>query len=416
MPKWLQIEVGSGDEQEAQVRPKGGRARSSESGESGGRISTGSALVKGVLGLVVVAAVAGLGLLAGRMLGMGQSTPTPAPGRALAIVDGVPVTPRQVDAEMTVQLVLRERINGQSLVGAEAEAAFRREIVDRLVDRQLVLNDAAAQGMVLTEEEIAAGMPQIGASFNVETEFLRQAMLNSQYGLDEEAWRAWAAQQVLLTRYLGSPRANEMVMQSLTTVGRSADPVSAMAAMLFRDASVQFTIDGEVVDAAREGMPAPDFTLPSPDGQPMKLSDFRGQAVMVNFWATWCVPCRVEMPLFLNAYETNRNGLVILGVNSQETPAQVVPYVQQAGLTFPIVIDDGSAASVYRVRALPTTFFIDAEGMLVRAHRGAIRSRPDLKPFIEEIFPAVQLGGLLDGADRESLLAFAPRAWLGALR
>jgi thiol-disulfide isomerase/thioredoxin len=431
MPKWLKIEVGDGDESaidsQASTKPETTPSVGSADWEAGAETPaldsdtrSGGGAGRWVLGLVALLAVAGIGVLAGRLLNAPAGAGIPgagAPDEAWAYVDGVPVSAAAVDTEFAVQLVLREQLSGQGLAGGDAEAAFRREIVDRLVNRQIVLNDATRSGVAVTDAEIDAELPGLGANFGIDTEMLRQGVFARQPDLAEADWRAWGAQQVFLTRYLATERAQQLVTQSLMTIGQSQDPVTAIAAVLFESADVRFVIDGEVVAAAREGQPAPDFTLPAPDGTSMKLSDFRGRPVMINFWATWCAPCRIEMPLFVNAYESNKEELVIIGVNSQERPDQVIPYVQSAGLTFPIVIDDGTASAIYRVTALPTTFFVDAEGMLVLAHRGAIRSRPELKPFIEQIMPNVQLGrGFPSGDALTGALAMGPRALLGALR
>ncbi len=428
MPKWLQIEVEREPAEGERSKSKKGRSKSKRadqpasareepsdrdatewSGDGGDQSpspSSGNGAARFALGLVAVALVAGLGLLAGRLLRPGSASggQLAIDGGALAWVNGEPISTRDVDIEYGVQSVLRQRIQGETLVDKQAIDGFRRELVDRLVDRWLALQDARANGLVVTDAEIDAELPTLGARFGISSEELKAAVFAVQPNLNDADWRTWGAQQILLGRYLNSPRAAELANESMRTIGRSADQVSAVAGLLSLNADLQFLVNGESVAPAREGQLAPDFVLPAPDGTPMRLSDFRGRPVMVNFWATWCAPCRIEMPLFVNAYESNKEDLVILGVNSQERPDQVVPYVQGAGLTFPIVIDDGTVSAIYRVKALPTTFFIDAQGMIVRAHRGAIRSRPELKPFIEEILPGVQLGS--GSGVRDMLLAF----------
>lgn len=120
------------------------------------------------------------------------------------------------------------------------------------------------------------------------------------------------------------------------------------------------------VPAPQVGFQAPDFTLPAVDGSDLNLSDFRGQAVLLNFWATWCPPCRAEMPAFERAYqEWQEMGFIILAVNAthQDTRQAALEFVQQYGLSFPILFDlDGTINRLYQVRSLPTSFFIDPQG------------------------------------------------------
>jgi len=114
------------------------------------------------------------------------------------------------------------------------------------------------------------------------------------------------------------------------------------------------------------GHPAPDFALQSLDGQTLHLSDLHGQAVVLNFWASWCPPCRAEMPELEQAYQDNQSGgLVVLGVNQGEQQPVAADFVQQFGLTFPVVLDQDLLASrTYKVNSLPTTFFIDRNGII----------------------------------------------------
>jgi cytochrome c biogenesis protein CcmG/thiol:disulfide interchange protein DsbE len=116
------------------------------------------------------------------------------------------------------------------------------------------------------------------------------------------------------------------------------------------------------------GFTAPGFTLDSLTGQPIALSDLRGKVVVLNLWASWCPPCRAEMPALNAIYQKLRDqGLVVLGVNTtyqdDETSARAA--IRDWGLTFPIVFDrDGATSRQYRVQAMPTTFFIGRDGVI----------------------------------------------------
>lgn len=118
--------------------------------------------------------------------------------------------------------------------------------------------------------------------------------------------------------------------------------------------------------APRLDRPAPDFTLLDLDGNPVTLSDLRGSTVVMNFWATWCPPCRKEFPELVRLDRLNRSrGLVVLGVDLQENAGIVRRFADEFGAAFPIVIDaKGDVGGQYRLLGLPTTYFIDAEGIL----------------------------------------------------
>jgi peroxiredoxin len=122
------------------------------------------------------------------------------------------------------------------------------------------------------------------------------------------------------------------------------------------------------------GQLAPDFTSTLLDGTTISLSDYRGKIVLVNFWATWCGPCRVEMPEFQRIYtERETDDFVVLAVNLMETPEQIQAYAEELGLTFPIAFDpNGEHNLLFNVLAYPTTYVLDAEGIIRIKHAGPV--------------------------------------------
>ena len=122
--------------------------------------------------------------------------------------------------------------------------------------------------------------------------------------------------------------------------------------------------------------PAPDFTLTRFDtGEKVSLSDLRGKPVILNFWATWCRPCRAEMPTLQAAYERYGDDLLVVGVDQGEEGAVVGPFLEEFGISFPILLDgDMAVGREYRILGLPTTFFIDSQGIIRGVHAGEINS------------------------------------------
>ena len=115
-----------------------------------------------------------------------------------------------------------------------------------------------------------------------------------------------------------------------------------------------------------EDLQAIDFNLKDLAGRPSSLSAYRGKVVFLNFWATWCGPCRAEIPSMERLYtELKDEGLAIVAVNSQEPPEQVSAFVEETGMSFPVLLDStGKVGAAYGVRAIPTTYIIDPQGAI----------------------------------------------------
>jgi cytochrome c biogenesis protein CcmG/thiol:disulfide interchange protein DsbE len=135
------------------------------------------------------------------------------------------------------------------------------------------------------------------------------------------------------------------------------------------------------------GDDAPDFTLKNLDGEKVSLSDYEGQPVLINFWATWCGPCRLEMPIIEEMYQKYRDeGFVVLAVDVEESITVVNGFVKSMGLTFPVVLDyKGNVADgPYRLRAYPTSYFVGRDGKVTAFHRGMM-TEPIITRYMEQV-------------------------------
>jgi Peroxiredoxin len=120
--------------------------------------------------------------------------------------------------------------------------------------------------------------------------------------------------------------------------------------------------------------PAPDFVLKSASGANVRLSELRGDVVMINFWATWCGPCRQEMPLLEQLYGKYKAlGFTLLGVNVEEDDAKARQFLKDVPVSFPVLFDKANEVSkLYKVNAMPSTVLIDRDGNLRYLHRGYV--------------------------------------------
>ena len=148
------------------------------------------------------------------------------------------------------------------------------------------------------------------------------------------------------------------------------------------------------IPAPRQDFLAPDFELTSSTGETVRLSDLRGKPLIVNFWASWCEPCRYEMPAMQRVYqEYSSQELEILAVNStsQDTLKDALDFAAQQGLTFPILLDQqGDVSSTYRVQALPSTFFVRPDGVIQEVVVGGPMSEALLRTRVERLLSELE--------------------------
>jgi len=148
---------------------------------------------------------------------------------------------------------------------------------------------------------------------------------------------------------------------------------------------------GASPSVAKAGQLAPEIALKDLAGNPVKLTEMKGKPVLVTFWATWCVPCRTEMPIFEKKYQQYKDSknFVVLGVDVQQEEGvdAVRQFLSQVGVSFPILLDeDGSAESAYRIQALPTNVFIDRRGVIEQLRIGGPVSEEFVEGELQKIF------------------------------
>jgi thiol-disulfide isomerase/thioredoxin len=147
------------------------------------------------------------------------------------------------------------------------------------------------------------------------------------------------------------------------------------------------SLDGLAVGITT-GEIAPDFTGTTLDGEPIRLSDYRGKIVLVNDFASWCGPCLIETPHLVEVYQAEKGEVVIIGLNLEETEADVAEYRDDFDVPYPLVLNqDGALTEIYRPIGLPTSWFIDPEGVIRYVHAG-----PMTTPMLEEAITAVREG------------------------
>lgn len=146
--------------------------------------------------------------------------------------------------------------------------------------------------------------------------------------------------------------------------------------------------DSSGLTGVNKGNLASDFTLEALDGTDVSLGDYRGSVVLINFWATWCPPCRAEIPDIEQAYRTREDdGFVVLGVSVEQSRASVEPFVEFVGMTYPVLLDEmGQVYKMYRVPGLPMSILLDQDGVIQVRHIG-LMTGAQLEDYLAQVLP-----------------------------
>jgi peroxiredoxin len=277
-------------------------------------------------------------------------------------VNGEAITREMVEAEVKIsRLNLNQplpTLSGEDLALAQEEA------INQLITRHLILQVAARQGYVLPDEMVRQHTDLLFGGYGPEV--LQQALQEAGASQTDVEW--WVREiftvegfttEVIMAE--AAPEARQQVYNDWLNLQRST-------------ADIQFFTEGESQQLpAQIGEPAPEFTLLTTSGQTAALSDYRGQVVLVNFWATWCSACLAELPTYEQVYQKQgQNEFVVLGVNLQEEREQAAQYAAGLGLTFPILLDEDGQVTTrhYQATGMPASFIIDPQGNLFYRHLG----------------------------------------------
>ncbi|MFQ5343028.1 MAG: redoxin domain-containing protein [Anaerolineae bacterium] len=411
MPKWIQINVVS-DEDTAPAAPSSGPGR---------MLVVGGGLV--VLGLLAVAvwffalrggdqpATAGVIQPPGAAVPMpasqllnpaapvtassapsGDAATTSEPGtdptsaevarrltseKQVAVVNGDPITEAALEREVGIARVLYPLLKGIP-VGNDAQTLeqMRSDLLSSLIDERLLVQAADEAGLTVSEADLDARVERMLGRVGLSIDDFADQL--STVGVSMDDLHASLRSTMLAERFVSeNPPPGDVS-------GKST--YEAWVKALQKQGDIQILTGDSASKTVKMGQPAPDFTLRGPSGETIRLTDFAGQPLLVNFWATWCPPCRLEMPLLEQTYEKLKDdGLVVLAVDVQEGPELANPYIAEMGLTFPVALDRaGAVASAYRVTGLPTSVFVDANGVVTDIHRGAL-VESTLQGYLDDI-------------------------------
>ena len=284
--------------------------------------------------------------------------------QVIATVNGVAITPEMVDTEVKVS-----RLNVvapmPALSGEDLERA-RDEALNQLIDRQLILQAAARQNFHLTDEFV---LKRVDLLFGTKgADALDEALAQIGATRDDVAW--WVREIFTVEEFTtkvvmagAAPEERQQVYNDWLNAQRAA-------------AEMKNYLNGEGQTLlALVGEPAPEFVLQTSDNRQVALSDYRGKVVLVNFWATWCPSCVVEMPDYEQVYQQHGRGegdFVVLGVNLQEGGAYAAEYAAGLGVTFPILLDQDASVTTrqYQATGMPASFIIDRQGIIFYRHLG----------------------------------------------
>jgi len=284
---------------------------------------------------------------------------------AAATVNGESISRSEFDRRVAFERLWSEW-NGTPIPATGPEATqFRTNVLDTMVENRVILQEAKKAGIVITPQDVASRIAAVESDLKLSDAQVNAAL--TQAGLTRQTFENIIHEDLIVDRFLRT-----VVLKDVAAADQQTAVLNWYNSTLAK-AKIEKRIES---GGARVGQPAPDFTLNDLDGKPVRLSDLKGKPVVINFFATWCNPCRAEMPDFEALWKDNKDrGLIVLAVNltNQDNVNDVRTFVKELSLTFPIVLDEnGTVASLYRVGPIPSSYFINKSGILTAVQVGSM--------------------------------------------
>lgn len=305
------------------------------------------------------------------------------PADAAASVNGEYITDKEVARELDLTRAVYD------LTKSKKELPGADSVVEDLIARKMQAQDARKAGAAVTPEELENELNGTLTRTGLTREQLEAAL--AKYNLTLGDFRGGLADTLLINKYIRTS-----VVQGATTPEEQQNRVNEWRTNLAQDANIDRLKPARSGPAPRVGSEAPDFALADLRGNVVKLSSLRGRPVMVNFWATWCPPCRAEIPEIVKMYEETYKGVnegdggdganggnyEILGVATQSDRETVGAFAGEFKMTFPVLPDLGNQiTSMYHVLPIPTTFFIGTNGTIRHIQTGLV-DRPMMERWL----------------------------------
>lgn len=412
MPKWISVEVrDSGGPKDTKKSPPPPPEPPDGPSSSGG--STSGAWMASIIVTLLILAVAGgvwfFGIRPSQsraaspapITAPGGGAPSAAPGQAAALpsapgvpaplddlpavvatVNGQPISREQLTGLIRINQALYPIMNGTDVVlDAQTLQNLRASLLDQMINNRLEQTAAQQAGVTIVDADLDAEFTNFKNTYRVDDARLESAL--NRYSLTTVDFKAWLRDSALVNRFW------LLKNQEAAKQGQAISRQSWLNDQLVT-ADVQISMGGVPNNAPLKiGEAPPNFALKDLDGKTWTLAELKGKPVVINFWATWCAPCKFEMPHFESAYKKYKDqGLVVLAIDIKTDHGEqaVRKFVQDMGITFPTPLDTtGEVEQLYRVRAYPTTYFVGRDGKLKELKRGAFISEEQLRASVDKI-------------------------------